>query len=335
MAKLAIVTNNKVYPVSWLKEQHAAGKLNTGISLQRNEVWGPAMKSNFIVSLLMDIPIESLLYERVEDDDEFNVLDGKQRTLTLCSFLDDEFVLSSRMDIKSVDGVDLVKKSFLNLPEKLRNKILTYQLTFAVLEPLDEEQRENVFYMRNQSVHLSKMDLSRVVLGKKDRELMTKLLTHNFVKEKFLMTTKARQNHDDLKVMLQFLMLKTTTNTGFSASEIMDYCSKLKEKTLSIPEKEVKATLDFLDKAFPEQIKILKKIHLPAILWLADVARNAKAKPEDFGSRVIEFFDELTEDHPYSIACQSGRSKRPDVQARLDAMKGIMEGIKINPKLEE
>ena len=59
-----MTTNLKTFPVSWLKEQDIEGKLHKDISIQRNEVWNPIMKSNFIAAILLDIPIESLLLEK-------------------------------------------------------------------------------------------------------------------------------------------------------------------------------------------------------------------------------------------------------------------------------
>jgi len=323
---MAIKTNIKVLPVSWLRDTYLAGKLNTDISIQRNEVWGLPMKSNFIVSLLLDIPIESLLFERVGDD-AYNVLDGKQRSLSLCSFVNDEFALSSKIETKEIDGLSLVGLTFLDMPEKLRSKILNYQLSFAVMEPLSEDLRERVFYMRNQSVHLSKMDLSRVILGKKERDILTKLTKHVFIQEKLPFTNKACQNHDDLKALIQLLMLKVKPDTGFSAPEIMAFCQDLKSKTYTIPDKEIKATLTYLNKAFPEKRKYLTKIHLPQIMLLADIAKNNGLSADSFGERVDEFFADLTPEHDYAIACQSGRSKKPDVQARFIAASVMLEDL--------
>jgi len=283
------------------------------------------MKSNFIASLLLDIPIESLLFEKTAKE-EYNILDGKQRTLTLCSFVNDEFALSPKMEIKQIDGTLLARNSFSKLPEKLRNKILNYQLSFAIMDPLSEEQRAQVFYMRNQSVHLSKMDLSRVVLGKKARDILTNLCQHQFLQEKMVLSAQAKRNRDDLKIVLQFMILKMKPETGFSAKEVIDFCAELKDnKDLKIPEKEIKAALTFLSLAFGEKSDILKKIHMPSILWLADVAKNNQVSAKEFFTRITEFFGSLTPEHPYSIACQGGRSKRPDVYARLRAMSVILQ----------
>ena len=66
----------------------------------------------------MDVPIESLLFERVGDD-EYNVLDGKQRSTTLCSFVNDEFALSPKIEVSEIGGVQLTKQKFSMLPDKL------------------------------------------------------------------------------------------------------------------------------------------------------------------------------------------------------------------------
>lgn len=324
---MSIKTNIKIYPVSWLKETRDSGGLNTDISIQRKEVWGSVLKSNFIVSLLLEIPIESLLFERVNDD-TYNVLDGKQRTLTLCSFINNEFSLSAKVEVKEINGVTLVKQKFKNLPERLQNKILNYQLSFAILEPLNEEQRERVFYLRNQSVHLSKMDLSRVVLGKRERDLFTKMCNHNFMLDKVVLTKKARQNHDDLKILLQFLILHYKPGSGFSAAEIMDFCQELNNKIFPLTEKNIEPTLHYINKAFPEKQPYMKKIHLPSILWLAEIARINKMDFKNFGDKINTFFTNLTPDSPYTLACKSGRSKRPDVQARLKALGEVFRDMK-------
>jgi hypothetical protein len=85
---LPIKSNPETHTVIWLKHQDDDGILHKNISIQRKEVWDAEKKSNLIVSLLLDIPNESLLFEESEDG-SFNVLDGKQRTLTLCAFVAD------------------------------------------------------------------------------------------------------------------------------------------------------------------------------------------------------------------------------------------------------
>ena len=129
-----------------------------------------------------------------------------------------------------------------------------------------------------------------------------------------------------MKIVLQFMILKMKPETGFSAKEVMDFCAELKDdKDMKIPDKDIKAALTFLNSAFEEKSDILKKIHMPSILWLADVVKNNQVNAKEFFARITEFFENLTTEHPYSIACQGGRSKRPDVYARLRAMSVILQ----------
>ena len=195
---MAIKSNTETHTVSWLKGLDTEEKLNKNISIQRKEVWDAEKKSNLIISLLLDIPIESLLFEEAEGS--YNVLDGKQRTLTLCAYLDDGFALSPKIRVQEIDGVSLVGLKFSELPEPLRNKITEYQLAIAILRPLDSEERATVFFMRNQAVALTKIDLSLVMLGEAAMDVFNSLCAHSFMMEKIKLTVPARRKHDDLRI---------------------------------------------------------------------------------------------------------------------------------------
>jgi len=177
---MAIKSNLEKHTVSWLKRQDAEEKLNKNISIQRKEVWDAEKKSNLIISLLLDIPIESLLFEEAEKKSH-NVLDGKQRTLTLCSFIEDGFALSPKIRVKEIEGLSLVGLKFSGLSEELQNRILEYELSISILRSLDAEERATVFFMRNQAVSLSKMDLSLVMLGEEAMNVFAELCDHNFM----------------------------------------------------------------------------------------------------------------------------------------------------------
>lgn len=165
------------HDVSWLRRLESENRLNKSISIQRKEVWDAQKKSDLIISLLLDIPVESLLFEEGEDG-AFNVLDGKQRTLTLCSYLADGFSLSPKIRIKRIGDCDLVGKKYSDLPVEMQNQIKDYELSISILRPLEPDDRATVFYMRNQAVALSKMDLSRVMLGQDSMAALTKLCEH-------------------------------------------------------------------------------------------------------------------------------------------------------------
>lgn len=273
----------------------------------------------------MDIPIESLLFEQDEKRGH-HVLDGKQRTLTLCSFVEDGFALSSKIRLKEWNGVPLVGLTFSMLPEEWQTKITEYEVSISVLRPLDGEDRATVFFMRNQAVALSKMNLSLVMLGEEAMDIFAKLCDHAFMREKIKLTAPARRKHDDLSVLLQYLILRAKPDMGFSGAEIMSFCDDIKNSEADIPVDELTALLDYLDEALPEKRAYLKKVHIPVVMYVAQLAKGKGTDAEEFGLRLDTFFERLSEDGVYMAACRSGSAKRASVQTRVQFMSEMLDG---------
>ena len=219
----------------------------------------------------MDIPIESLLFEETEND-SYNVLDGKQRTLTLCAFVADQLELSPKIRIKEISGQTLVGMKFSDLTFELQSQINEYELSISVLRPLDAEARATVFFMRNQAVALSKMDLSRVMLGQNAIDALNKLCEHRFMREKIKLTEPARRKHEDMQILLQYIILRFKPDMGFSGAEIMRLCDDIKNEKVSLPLPEINAVMDYMDGAFMEKRQYLKKVHIPIVMYTAQAA---------------------------------------------------------------
>ena len=312
---MAIKSNTETHTVSWLKLLDDEGKLNKNISIQRKEVWDIEKKSNLIISMLLNIPIESLLFE--ENENGYNVLDGKQRTLTLCAYLADGFSLSDKIRVPEIDGVSVVGLKYSELPEALQNRIAQYQLAIAILRPLDSDERATVFFMRNQAVALTKIDLSLVMLGEQAMNTFNNLCAHPFMMEKIKLTVPARRKHDDLSVLLQYLILRQRPEMGFSGGEIMSFCDDIKSGEAQIEEAALRAVMDYLNKALTEKRQYLKKIHVPVVLYAAQEALENGVEPAVFANRLDEFFASASSNVDYVNACTSGSAKRSNVQTRL------------------
>ena len=323
---MPIKSNLEKHTVSWLKRQDNDNLLKKNISIQRKEVWDHEKKSNLIVSILLDIPIESLLFEEAESE-SYNILDGKQRTLSLCSFLENGFALSERIRAKEVDGVSLVGMVFSALPEEMRNRILEYELSISILRALDLEERATVFFMRNQAVSLTKMDLSLVMLGEKAMDIFTRLCKHDFMQSKIKLTEPARRKHDDLKILLQYLILCQRPESGFSGSEIMTLCDDIKNGEADIGEVEITQILDYLNTAFAEKRQYLKRVHVPIVLYTAQAAIQQGIPAENFQNLLDIFFTSLPKDEEYMAACKSGSAKRANVRIRVKAMSRILDDV--------
>jgi hypothetical protein len=320
---MSIKSNLEKHTVSWLKRQDTESKLHKNISIQRKEVWDAEKKSNLIVSLLLDIPIESLLFEEAEGESH-NILDGKQRTLTLCAFVADEFALSPKIRLKELDGLELVGLKFSMLSEDLQQKILEYELSISILRPLDSEERATVFFMRNQAVALSKMDLSLVMLGEEAMDKFAVLCDHDFMLNKIKLTAPARRKHDDLRILLQYLILTMRPDIGFSGTELMNFCDDIKNGEIVIPYQAVAGVLDYLDAALTEKRKYLKLVHVPVVMFAARDAQAEGVSAEDFAAKLDAFFEGLAPDGEYMMACKSGSAKRGNVQTRVRIMEAAL-----------
>jgi hypothetical protein len=316
---MAIKSNLEKHTVGWLRRQDSSGKLNKNISIQRKEVWDAEKKSNLIISLLLDIPIESLLFEETGRR-TYSVLDGKQRTLTLCAFIDDKFALSPKIRVKEIDEVQLVGMKFSDLPEAMQSQITEYELSISMLRPLDADERATVFFMRNQAVSLSKMDLSLVMLGESAMNTFAELCDHNFLQRKIKLTSPARRKHDDLRILLQYLILTNRPDSGFSGRQIMNLCDDIKNGEASVEFGDLAKLLDYLDAAVEEKKAYLKKVHIPIVLYVASLAKDGGMAPGEFGARLEKFFGSLAPESEYMALCQSGSAKRLNVQARIALM---------------
>lgn len=92
---------------------------------QREFVYKDAQRDEVIRTVLKGLPL-NVIYWCKTGDDTYEVLDGQQRTISLCEYVDGSF---------SVDD-----KYFYNLPTDLKNKILDYELFVYVCDGTDSEK---------------------------------------------------------------------------------------------------------------------------------------------------------------------------------------------------
>ncbi|MDR2649783.1 MAG: hypothetical protein LBB94_08740, partial [Clostridiales bacterium] len=213
---------------------------------------------------------------------------------------------------------------FSMLPEEMQSRIMERELSISILRPLETEERAMVFFMRNQAAPLSKMDLSLVVLGEDAMNAFARLCDHDFMQRKVKLTAPARRKHDDLNVLLQYMILRSRPDMGFSGTEIMSYCDDIKNGEADIPATEIASMFNYLNEALPEKRAYLKKVHIPVVMYVAQAAIEKGVKPKEFGLRLDEFFENLPYDGEYMDACRSGSAKRASVQTRVQIMSEML-----------
>jgi uncharacterized protein with ParB-like and HNH nuclease domain len=71
---------------------------------QREFIWRDDMKSRFIESLLLGVPIQPLFAAILDEDGTLELIDGSQRLRTIEAFQNDEFKLSGLKKLKALNG---------------------------------------------------------------------------------------------------------------------------------------------------------------------------------------------------------------------------------------
>jgi DNA-binding transcriptional MerR regulator len=274
----------------------------------------------------MGFPVESLLLEEEPNSKVYKVLDGKQRSLTLIQFVNNQFKLNSKIKVKEIDGVKLPGLTFEKLNPELQQTILNYNLTFTVVRELTNEERELLFFMRNQAVSLSRLELTRVLMGTQVLDRLKGLLSHPFLTETIQLSHNARKKYTDQQLLIQFLILEMQPDLGFSGKEIMSFA----EETLrgnGVPqdiENKLNNVMTYLHDAIGEEAKNLNlnRIHLPMLYLVACDALEQNVSPEIFNAWMKQFFNDIaTENNEYKNATTSGSARKTNIDIRTKYIK--------------
>lgn len=101
------------------------GILNIRPKYQREFVYKEKQRNDVIFSILKNFPL-NVMYWTKNKDGTYELLDGQQRTISICDYVKGDFSLNNRF--------------FHNLQESEKNKILDYKLNIYICEGDDKEK---------------------------------------------------------------------------------------------------------------------------------------------------------------------------------------------------
>lgn len=108
-----------------------SNKLIVRPQYQREFIYKPEQQENVIKSILHQYPL-NVMYWVVNQNNEFELLDGQQRTISICNYIDGVFAIN-------INGKD---KYFNSLSDEEKNTILNYELQVYFCEGTDKEKIE-------------------------------------------------------------------------------------------------------------------------------------------------------------------------------------------------
>jgi hypothetical protein len=103
------------------------GKLDIRPQYQREFVYKPKQRDAVIDTVTKNFPL-NVMYWAVQKDGKFEVIDGQQRTISICQFIEGDFAFNNRY--------------FHNLQKDEQEKILNYPLTVYFCSGSDSEKLE-------------------------------------------------------------------------------------------------------------------------------------------------------------------------------------------------
>jgi hypothetical protein len=101
------------------------GKLDIRPPYQREFIYKDKQRDAVIDTIIKDFPL-NVMYWAVQEDGDFELIDGQQRTISICQFVEGDFAFEGRY--------------FHNLQEDEREKILAYRLMVYQCNGTDSEK---------------------------------------------------------------------------------------------------------------------------------------------------------------------------------------------------
>lgn len=304
---------------------------------RKSEQWSDTQKSLLIHSMLANYPVPNIyvLREDSQELDEKNkpvfnyfVMDGKQRLTSVLSYIWGEFPLDENIPAITIEDVEyqIAGKYFCDLEEPVQYEIKRYKFDIIAFEECSNREIEEIFFRLNNSTPLTKSQVAKAKVGVEIAELINELLTSKFFTVSCNFSKAQLKASDDQKVLIQSMMLLDTNNVpdfelkDFSENSILEYSESIRGTYTDKQSNILKSAIQYLTDAFPEKNKQLRKISIPTLVYMADIAEDKEIKPMYF-RQWFEFFteeDELMED--YKTFCSTGSTKLEKVQGRLAVM---------------
>ena len=310
-------------------------KVNFDNYVQRNLVWDDERKSLFIHSMISGYPVPPFYAARNED--QYDLLDGKQRSNAVVDFIDSKFELKLDEDygeitVENGETLNLCGKKFEDLPEEIQDKIKDFSLTIYYFDGITDEEIEEMFFRLNNGKALSAIELTRVKA--KSFDTIKELATHELFD--IALTDKAKQKYSNEDIVIKTYItiygesLSYMTKDVRAAMQNIEITAEQADHIKAVFDKILTVYRAIQNSATKIAKKILRRTHLVSLTKLA-----SEVDKHDLRAFVLAFFDgkgrSATVSDAYNRVCQYGSAKPESVIRRLSEMQDYYD-LKIKPR---
>ncbi len=317
--------------------------INFDLAIQRRLVWKDKQKTDLINSIIINMPIPAVWVAGTEWASngnsrkvlEMNCADGKQRLNTINSFINNEFAYVVDEDCLHLECCADIEqynnKTFSELPEKIQEAILDYDITFEIFQGIEDEELEYFFFKFNSGGSpLTKTELTRATLaGTVLTFIESELTVLPFWNESISITDKAKERYVLTDIALQTLNINYNgSDVESSQKALNEFAKTLKAYSDTEEWEDTKNTLlsvsEYLYNAIPDKDSKLIKSTIPAIVNLAITAQKEEISPIKFGGMVQAFL----KDKPskWKNANGDGTTSKSANRQRMEAIEEFYKG---------
>lgn len=228
-----------------LYEMYRKGDLQLQPFFQRNLVWTQKAKSQFIESILLNLPIsEVYLYE--DKSGQLSVIDGQQRLSTIFHFIDEKFCLDGLEKLEVLNGKDI------HFDEN--STFMNFYIYFVKMDKnvSREEIIDTYSRINRYTVNLNAQELRRAVYSESDFLQLSEILAElEFFQYGRFFTERKRERMNDVEFISELLAFQLEgiqdkkTKLDYFYEHYTDFdTADLKDEFLSII-REIEITFDF------------------------------------------------------------------------------------------
>ena len=124
------------------------GRLNIRPAFQREFIYKDKQRDEVIKTITKNFPL-NVMYWVKNDDGNYEMLDGQQRTISICQYVQDEFLINHR--------------GFSNLTNTEKEQILNYKLMIYICEGNDKEKLDWFKIINIAGVELTAQELRNAI----------------------------------------------------------------------------------------------------------------------------------------------------------------------------
>jgi hypothetical protein len=322
------------------------GEIDFNISVQRGNVWKRDKQSLLIHSMITDYPIPPF-YAVKNENGNYSMLDGKQRSEAIRAFLNNEFALDdSTPEVTLKNGMidDISGLTYSQLCEEIQDKIKDYSLTVYWFDScITDDEISEMFFRLNNGKPLSAIELTRVKA--KSIDTIRSLAKHPIFSEALKETAINKYTNEDIIIKswailyadnksLETKNIRTLTEqaeiTQEQAEVIESVLTRLADTHAFIQAKAENVTdkSGEVDKAEQKRLNRINKrlytrTHLISLIPITLKSINNNMSVSQFADWIMRFLDGkkfATLDEKYNNAAGSGSAKSESVKARLEAV---------------